>query len=128
GAVFPAAPTTRCEPTCCAPAYAYPGCRRSQSPDDLAPLSEPVRARSGHRKLDLGTERRRAALGGKGAIKEALAPVHQSEAVDLGVVARCTHKTLTAPAFTTPHSCKRRMQSKLHLILEVDIGFWHKRQ
>src|SRR5947209_3589088 len=56
------------------------------------------------------------------AIKPALSPVHQTEAIDLAVVSRSLDQALPTPPFAAPHPREGRMKGQLDLILEIEVG------
>ena len=66
--------------------------------------------------------------GGDPAIKPPIAPVHQSKAIDLAVIARCFHQSLPTTPFQAPNSRKGGVKGKLHLILQIEIGSREQRQ
>src|ERR671932_216816 len=76
----------------------------------------------------LGTKDIRCASGGQAAIKPALTPIAEAEAIALVVGTGGLDQPLPAPTFPAPNPREGRMKRKLNLILEIEIGAWQERQ
>jgi hypothetical protein len=85
-------------------------------------------ARAGHRAAQLGAQRHRAAAVGQLEVQPTVAPVDQSEAVLLGVVAGRLDPALPSPAGTRPDPGQGRVQGDLDLVLEVQVGMFEQVQ
>src|SRR5438477_519794 len=62
------------------------------------------------------------------AIKPAVPPVHQPEAIDLPVITWGFDQTLTASTLETPDPRERGVEGKLHLVLQIEIRSRKPRQ
>jgi len=80
--------------------------------------------RAGDGRTHLFAKRRCCTARRQAAIKPAVHPVHDAEAVELGVYSRGDYQSLAPPIFAAPHPGQRRVKGKLHFILEVDIRPW----
>src|SRR6266516_8078227 len=65
---------------------------------------------------------------GDPAIKPAITPIHQAEAIDLPIIPRRLDQTLPASTFEAPEAREGRVKGKLHLILQIKISVWHQRE
>src|SRR6266700_493713 len=62
------------------------------------------------------------------AIEPAITPVHQAKAVDLAILPRCFNQALPSSTLVRPHARQRRVKGHLHLILQIEVSTWHKRE
>jgi hypothetical protein len=62
------------------------------------------------------------------AIEPAIAPVQQAKAVDLPIIPRRFDQALPTATLARPHARQRRVKGHLHLILEIEVSAWHKRE
>jgi hypothetical protein len=76
---------------------------------------------AGHRAAQLRAQGRGAAAVGQLPVQLAVTPVHQPEAVLLGVGARCLDQPLTRPAGARPDPGQGRVQGDLDLVLQVQV-------
>ena len=86
----------------------------------------PTGARPGDSGPHLSAKDIRRATWGQAAVKPALTPIDEAEAIDLVVGARGLDQPLPATAFPAPDPCKSGMKRKLDLILEIEIGVWQE--
>lgn len=84
--------------------------------------------RPGNGSPPLGTKDICCTSWGQAAVKLALTPIDEAEAIDLGVGAGGLDQPLPAPTFPAPHPREGRMKRKLNLILEREIGAWQESQ
>jgi hypothetical protein len=82
----------------------------------------PAGARPGDGGPDLGAKDISRTSWGQTAVKPALTPIDEAEAIDLVVGARGLDQPLPATAFPAPDSRERGMERKLDFILEIEIG------
>ena len=78
--------------------------------------------------MHLLTKDIRSSSRGDPAIKPPIAPVHQSKAIDLAVLARRFHHPLPTTPFRALNPLKRGVKGKLHLILQVEMASREQRQ
>jgi hypothetical protein len=83
-------------------------------------------ARPGDSGPHLSAKDIRRAPWGQAAVKPALTPIDEAEAIDLVVGARGLDQPLPATAFPAPDPRKSGMKRKLDLILEIEIGVWQE--
>ena len=62
------------------------------------------------------------------AIEPAIAPVHQAKAIDLAIVPRRFDQALPPSPFAAPDTRERRVKGHLHLILQIQVSVWQKRE
>ena len=82
----------------------------------------PAGTRPGDSSPDLGAKDIRRTAWGQTAVKPALTPIDEAEAVDLVVGAGGLDQPLPATAFPTPDPRERGMECKPDFILEIEIG------
>jgi hypothetical protein len=86
----------------------------------------PAGARPGDSGPPLGAQDSRRATWGQAAVKPALTPSDEAEAIDLVVGARGLDQLLPATALPAPDPRKRGLKRQLDLILELEIGVWQE--
>src|SRR5262245_20970375 len=82
----------------------------------------PAGTRPGDSGPDLGAKDIRRTAWGQTAVKPALTPIDEAEAIDLVVGAGGLHQPLPATAFPAPDPRERGMERKPDFILEIEIG------
>ena len=85
------------------------------------PATEAFTSYSSHGAAQLGAHRHRAAAVGQLEVQVAVAPVDQSKAILLGVVAGRLDPPLAGPAGAGPHPGQGRVQGDLDLVLQVQV-------
>jgi len=65
---------------------------------------------------------------GDPTIKPAITPISQAEARDLPIICRRMDQPLPASTLLAPPTCEGRMKGHLHLIVQIEISVWHKRE
>jgi hypothetical protein len=75
-----------------------------------------------HRCAHLFTEHISCPSRRNSAIEPAIAPIHQTKAIDLAVIARCLDQTLPTSTFMRPDTGERRVKGNLDLILQIQVG------
>ena len=81
-----------------------------------------------HSRTHLLAEHIGGASGSDATIEPALTPVHQAKAVDLAIVPRRFDQALPTSTEALPHPGEGRVKSHLHLILQIQISVWYKRE
>src|SRR5450759_230958 len=81
-----------------------------------------------HSSTHLLTEHIRRASRSDSAIEPAIAPVEQAKALDLAIIPRRFDQALATTPLATPHARQRRVKGHLHLILQIEVSAWHKRE
>src|SRR5437588_7372088 len=79
-----------------------------------------------HGGTHLLTEHLSSASRSNSAIEPAIAPVHQTEAIDLAIVPRRFDQALPTSPFEAPDTRESRVKSHLHFILQIEVSAWHK--
>lgn len=82
----------------------------------------PAGARPGDGRPHLGTKDIGGASWGQAAVKPALTPIDEAEAIDLVIGAGGLHQSLPTTAFPAPDPREGGMKRILDLILEIEVG------
>ena|SRR5215831_7865433 len=77
---------------------------------------------------DLGAKNISGPAWSQAAVKPALTPIDEAEAINFVVGPGRLDEALPASAFTTPDAGQGRMERELDLILEIEIGAWQEAQ
>ena len=62
------------------------------------------------------------------AIEPAIAPVEQAKAIDPPIISRRFDQALPTSTLATPHARQCRVKGNLHLILQIEVRAWQKRE
>jgi hypothetical protein len=84
--------------------------------------------RTSHGSTHLLTEHIGSASRSDPPIEPTIAPVDQTKAIDLPIIPRRFDQALPTPSFPRPDARQRRVKGHLHLILQIEVSAWHKRE
>src|SRR5207248_2492759 len=62
------------------------------------------------------------------AIEPAIAPVDQAKAINPPIISRRFDQALPTTTEASPEACEGRVKGHLHLILQIEVSAWQKRE